>query len=460
MSVEGSLDLFRLPEILQIVAQQGKTGILTVQGENDIVAVSFLEGRIVAADSLNQVGEDSLAQILLQENLLTREELDVLRRKMDESGGTLQEVAVADGAVGRQQLLEALRLQYTQFLEELLSWTEGDFKFYANDEVSYEEGLRPIDVQSLLLNSPAVLDAAPSPEAPLEPPTLELADQPPPEVPPDVDLSVVYERLPAPRPVRVRPPGELPLDDDESFLILTPTEQQLLSRVDGARSIADLAEDCAVDWRTALATVTGLAGAGLVRPVGAPAPEPEPEEDLQEEVFRPPDELPAVPEVAVQPRPRRKPDLDSTLAWILPVLAVAALVLLGFAFYRAPSEVLLPFPWQEGPRQALEDGKQSAYFTKMDRAAKIYYLLHSRFPDRLEELAKLHLLSPRDLRDPQGNPLHYQRGDLSYDLAPAGPQGPQEELGNSEAVTGNFLLDLDFFTLDDSAADRPIILLD
>ena len=59
MSVEGNLDLFQLPEILQLIGQQQKTGILTVQGEEDIVAISFLHGKIVAADSLNQAVEEA-----------------------------------------------------------------------------------------------------------------------------------------------------------------------------------------------------------------------------------------------------------------------------------------------------------------------------------------------------------------------------------------------------------------
>ena len=42
MAVEGTLDLFKLPEILQLISQQKKTGILTVQGQQDIVAISFL----------------------------------------------------------------------------------------------------------------------------------------------------------------------------------------------------------------------------------------------------------------------------------------------------------------------------------------------------------------------------------------------------------------------------------
>ena len=53
MAVEGTLEVFKLPEILQMISQQQKTGILTVQGQQDIIAVSFLKGQIVTVDSLN-----------------------------------------------------------------------------------------------------------------------------------------------------------------------------------------------------------------------------------------------------------------------------------------------------------------------------------------------------------------------------------------------------------------------
>src|ERR1044071_2934099 len=71
MAVEGTLDLFKLPEILQLVAQQKKTGILTVQGQQDIVAISFLNGRIVAADALNQTLEEGLSRVLASEGILS-----------------------------------------------------------------------------------------------------------------------------------------------------------------------------------------------------------------------------------------------------------------------------------------------------------------------------------------------------------------------------------------------------
>jgi len=462
MSVEGSLDLFKLPEILQIVGQQNKTGILTVQGENDIVAVSFLAGKIVGADSLNQAGDDALAEILQREQLLSEDQLRNISAEQVNTGASLSDIAVQLGMLERGQVLEALRLQYNEFLENLLTWTEGDFKFYANDEVSYEEGLRPIDVQTLLLRSAAVHEPVPE-ELPREPETvlLELLeDSSEPGIPSHVDLSQVFERLPSSRPIRVRPPDGGGSPDDEAFVLLTPTEQQILSRIDGERSVSDLTEDCGVEWRVAHDATETLESLGLIHPRREEA-----QEALQEEVFQPPDELLDIPDsvLSEERRPKKMAErfnLDAAFAWLMPLLAVAGLVLLVASFLRSPDGLLLPFPWQEKERATFADGQRKALYTKADRAAKSHFLLHSQFPERLEGLVRRHLLSPRDLRDTQGNALSYVPGDERYEIAPLGPGGPLSALGVSEAITGNFLLDLDFFTLEEGFSEQPLVLLD
>jgi len=148
MAVEGTLDLFKLPEILQLIAQQKKTGILTVQGPRDIVAISFLSGRIVAADALNQAMEEGLAKVLLSEGMIGAAELARANADHERSGERLIDVLVGRGYVSRVRLLGALRLQTYRLVEDLLHWQEGDFKFYSGEEVSYEESFVPIPVST------------------------------------------------------------------------------------------------------------------------------------------------------------------------------------------------------------------------------------------------------------------------------------------------------------------------
>jgi hypothetical protein len=166
MAVEGSLDLFGLPEILQTISQQNKTGILTVQGQQDIVAVSFLGGRIVAADSLAHTVDEGLGQVLVGEGLLDSAAFARASAENQAAGGRLQDLLVERGFLDRQQLLKALRLQTIRLLESLLRWDEGDFKFYGGDEVSYEDGFEPIAVEDLLLRMLVELGGRSRPAAP------------------------------------------------------------------------------------------------------------------------------------------------------------------------------------------------------------------------------------------------------------------------------------------------------
>jgi len=212
MAVEGTLDLFKLPEILQLISQQRKTGILTVQGQQDIVAISFLNGRIVAADALNQTLEEGLSQILLKEGMIGAADLGRASAEHQSAGGRLIDLLVERRYIERSQLLAALRLQTFRLLELLLRWNQGDFKFYSGDEVSYEDGFVPIAVEELLIHA---VQNAPPPEparptmlrpVPASPPPQPAVAAPGPEAraaAPSPRLVAVAKPAPAAAPVMV-----------------------------------------------------------------------------------------------------------------------------------------------------------------------------------------------------------------------------------------------------------------
>src|SRR3954451_10294685 len=208
MAVEGTLDVFKLPEILQLISQQKKTGILTVQGQQDIVAISFLNGRIVAADALSQTLEEGLAQVLVREGMISASDLHRAAAEHQSAGGRLIDVLVERRYLERMQLLQALRLQTWRLLEQLLRWNEGDFKFYRGDEVSFEEGFDPISVEELLIHAapasapvPAPRPVSAPPPAPARPAAPAVA-APPPAVVPDPRFGA--------RPAPAVPPAAIP----------------------------------------------------------------------------------------------------------------------------------------------------------------------------------------------------------------------------------------------------------
>jgi hypothetical protein len=409
MAVEGTLDLFKLPEILQLVSQQKKTGILTVQGQQDIVAISFLNGRIVAADALNQTLEEGLSQVLLKEGMIDAPDLARAASEHQASGGRLIDLLVERRFIERAQLLEALRLQTYRLLEQLLGWSQGDFKFYSGDEVSYEEGFAPIPVEELLINSAPIVaaataaataaakTAAPGPR-PVPPPAPKAAPPPRPVAVPPARAEALPEPVPFPGPRPAAPPSPR----------------------------------------------LGAAPGAAVSPNAPIVP---PDAGEVSGPFR---------KMKVEARPAPPP----SLAWVGRSLAVLLAALVVATLLRVPDSLMIPFPWQAHERETLVRDQRTALYLKIDRAAKTWFLLKGSFPDRLQDLVAAGLLSPADLEDPEGRPLQYAASEESYTLQPLEHGKPVPGAVATEAITGNFLLDPEVLNATPETTATPLVLLD
>ena len=351
MSVEGSLDSFRLSDILQIVAHQHKTGILTVQGESDIVAISFLRGQVVAADALTRTVEDGLGDVLVRQGLLARDYFDAVATRNQAGAGRLIDLLVEGGRVGRPALLAALREQTQTVLLKLLDWQQGEFKFYSGDEVSFEDGFVPISIEELLLRH------------------LEVLEGPAAAVPGD---DAVHQRVePPPREIRERLGEPRPGDEEqEDVLWLSPEEMQVWERVDGQATTAELVAATALNphkVRLALHRLLKAGALALVGPPGAPDEEAAPAAPAAKE---PPSRpswpfaaiAPASPSsslrpIAIGPAPvePRRPRRGQPERWVAAGLGVALAISSGAALGRLPSTSSSPFPGRppsDRPRSA------------------------------------------------------------------------------------------------------------
>ena len=67
--MEGDLRDKQLAAALRSIGRKRRTGILTVQGREEIIAFSFSDGSIVGADALNQSLEHGLGEVLSSQGL-------------------------------------------------------------------------------------------------------------------------------------------------------------------------------------------------------------------------------------------------------------------------------------------------------------------------------------------------------------------------------------------------------
>lgn len=499
MQLEGDLQTTQLAALLRNLSALETTGILTVQSEQDMLAVTFLDGRIVSADAMNQTMEEGLGQVLESQGLVAPETFSRLAEEQQSSGGRLVDLLLDKRLVHREQLLQAIRLQTYRLLLRLLTWRDGEYNVFIGEEISYEDGIEPISIEELLVRAAGDLgvDGPVSGSIP--------------------DVSATFEPVEGGPTVKV-----LGRDGSEEHpapgsVWLTPLEAQVLERSGRGRTGTAISESTGLDLFQVRFALHRLLQEGLVRPAGRrpgrdrPAPVPVVEEEPRRGLSPPPSlpeikvpasgltpptsllrsdidarvgaelrssaglldsELPesAPPAGRQEERERetpaeRAPRLESLSevahVWLARFLALALvlLVLLAVVPRSSRSSIFFPFPWQRSQRAELEAEQRAVLNRKIDSAARIYYLLFGRFPEEMEILVDFQILAPLDRYDPQGNWLSFSALDVNYTLLPLKDGVPVPGFEATGDIARDFLLDPQFVELDRERSRRPLFVI-
>ncbi|HVS65080.1 MAG TPA: DUF4388 domain-containing protein [Thermoanaerobaculia bacterium] len=492
-SFEGTLESGQLLDILRSISGRAASGLLSVQGEPDLVSLTFLDGAIVAADAMNRPAEDVLAGVLDSRGLLGPADFAAAVEPALGTGRLASEVLLELRKVPRDDLLDAVREQTYGQVVRLLRWENGNFNWTEDVESPFQEGMSPISVAEALVRSTEELGV----EGPLSTglPDLDAAyeatsaasgyrvvgrdgdwiDRPTPGEPvwltPDEEmlLELIRQGIPGIRLVEKTGWGryrvELALfqllalglvatgaweEEDETGAIADHTSARVL-----AAAVPSVFESGQVDELASDVSNFALDGDLTSPPAVAPAPVVEPSAEL---------ELSADLESAAmgaRPKAKRTALAQVTSLWAARALAlglVGLLVTLLLVQAERPA-LLLPFPWQMDARARLERHQTLSRYLKIDRAVRTYYLLYGRPPESLATLSVLELLEPADLYDPLGRWLSYTGRETGYVVQPVdgGEVVPGSELAADSRA--DFFLNPKFVDLPEQRPD-PLVLLD
>lgn len=129
MSLRGSLRDFGLPEVFQLIAQQGKTGVLEVKGDGGGFEIAFREGRVARARPTESRPDDSLADLLLRTGVLQEPDLRAARGRQQSTLEPLTRILEADAKVSRENIEKTVRILTHETIFELFRCAEGNFRF-------------------------------------------------------------------------------------------------------------------------------------------------------------------------------------------------------------------------------------------------------------------------------------------------------------------------------------------
>lgn len=162
MALTGTLKDFGIADILQLIGQQQKTGVLYLKSKDQDVQVYIRDGNIVRAESVTRKKKDLLGNMLVSAELITQQQLDAALEIQKRTLKRLGDVLTSMGATTQDKLRQMMRLQVTESLYGLFSWKAGNYEFKQEESVQVDaDDLAPLRAESVLMEGFRMVDEWP-----------------------------------------------------------------------------------------------------------------------------------------------------------------------------------------------------------------------------------------------------------------------------------------------------------
>jgi hypothetical protein len=367
MALQGNLRDFSITEILQLIGQQLKTGILKVHKGKKIIEVYFVDGMIVHVYSNYRGKQDLIGEILVRGQNITQEQLERVLRIQKETHKYLGEIFVELQLLTKEDVLKVISTQVYETIYDLFWWEEGEFNFDLKLVESYKKVPFALSTEQVLLNILRMVDEWSEIEKKIYSPNM------------------VFRKT---RGGEGGPAGALTLPNDLRKE-LTAEQEIVYKLVDGTRTVQDLIDRSLLGKFNASEILAYLLEVGLIEIVKVQAP------SFVQKVSR-------IHFKEVQP-----------IAYFGGLLLLIFLLLVYFTpnffhhFFNSRIECFhIEIPTHFVQRTQLD---------RIKNALEIYYLEKGSYPNDLQELVSAQLLRKSELFYRKGISYHYElKGDKYF----------------------------------------------
>ncbi len=235
MGLSGNLKTVSFSDILQLLNMGDRTGTFKISKGDVEKKIFFKNGKIIHA--LSSKREDLLENVLLKKKKLSRRDLQKAKELQEETGKSLASTLVYLNMVPKDEIANFIKLQIQEIIFDVFSWEEGDFEFMENDLPNTDHIISALNVMNLLMEGTRRIDE-----------WTEIQKNLPPD---NTILSTNAEQF-----------------AKQNELKMTPEEGQVLSLIDGERSIEEIKEKNADGELATSRAIYGLLTTGLVRESG------------------------------------------------------------------------------------------------------------------------------------------------------------------------------------------------
>lgn len=161
MALEGNARDFGLSEILQLIALQKKTGMLSITGDRTMV-IYFREGQVISTRDRRKLAEDPFKVYLLRYGFISADEMDRIQQILAESNLDLTDILLSEKKFSEDELRTIFADQIQETIEEVLNWPRSQYKFIIGSQVLQGvTSFGSFKVEGLLMESMRRIDEFP-----------------------------------------------------------------------------------------------------------------------------------------------------------------------------------------------------------------------------------------------------------------------------------------------------------
>jgi hypothetical protein len=345
MALEGELKDFNILEVIQLLGQQGKTGVLRVWGlgkKDDEAGIFFFDGKITHATSTQRTKGGLLGERLAKTGIISRDNLQTALRTQKKSRRFLGEIVVEAGMAEEQTVLNALHTQVHELVYEVFRLEAGKFKFDALTGEAFPKISLQLHADEVMLNILKMVDEWPEIEKKVPPPTMVLQKA-----------------------------GTL----EEHGITLSEDHDAVYRLVDGSKSVQEIVDMSLVGKFATLEILASLLEGGDIKELGIKR-----------------GEIPA--QVAPRVEVRREREKPSYVRYGL-VLGISLIILFASFF-----PFKLDFLWTDhrGEGYSFQGYAERMKQERVEWGRKIFFLERGRYPEGLGELVEAGIVVENDLK--------------------------------------------------------------
>jgi hypothetical protein len=151
VALKGTLKDFGIAEILQLIGQQAKSGVLHLESRDDAIHIALADGNVVRAESAGRKARERLGTMLVRAELITGEELDYALELQKKTLRRLGDILVELELVSKADLRETTALQTTETIFRLFHWKSGTYEFEPGDVEWDRDTVTPLRAETVLM---------------------------------------------------------------------------------------------------------------------------------------------------------------------------------------------------------------------------------------------------------------------------------------------------------------------